>query len=208
MFMKIHPIIPEISGVENSPLIIGISAFLFVAVAVMVAVLVGGHAAKRFKGNKKKVIAGFVVLSSVIAVLLFAFFGLSARAVRGIIFCHILLVSSYADIKTRKCDDWLHIMILLAGFIGLQVTAIPGRIFTALFIGIIMLLPALVGKKRNIGGADIKLSATCAFLLGIGSGTIGLILGLTGAILIKKNKAKGFPLLPYLSAAFMAVYFI
>ena len=77
-----------------------------------------------------------------------------------------------------------------------------------------MLLIAIVCNGKTIGGADVKLSAACAFMLGIWKGFAGLIAGLTLGIIVnliiqmRKNKVESFPLIPYLAAGFMAAYMI
>lgn len=135
-------------------------------------------------------------------------------AVRGIIFCLILVFSSYSDIKTRESDDYLAVMIALTAFIGIKVSDIPVMLLSAVLITLPMLLIVIVCKGKAVGGADVKLSAACAFLLGITKGFAGLIAGLTIGIIVniiiqtRKNKAEGFPLIPYLAAGFMAAYFI
>ena len=53
-----------------------------------------------------------------------------------------------------------------------------------------------------MGGADIKLSAACAFMLGTVQGFAGLMLGLIAAIIVniiknRKKNTEGFPLIPY-----------
>ena len=53
--------------------------------------------------------------------------------------------------------------------------------------------------KSQIGGADIKLSAACAFMLGTVQGFAGLMFGLIAAIIVniiknRKKNTEGFPL--------------
>ena len=65
----------------------------------------------------------------------------------------------------------------------------------------------------SIGGADIKLSAACAFMLGTVQGMTGLMIGLILAVIInsiknRKKKHEGFPLIPYLAVGFMTAYFM
>ena len=103
-------------------------------------------------------------------------------------------------------------MIVIAAFIGTDMSALPGMLLSALIIGGIMLTTAAV-TKSSIGGADIKLSAACAFMLGTVQGMIGLMIGLILAVIInsiknRKKKHKGFPLIPYLAVGFMTAYFM
>ena len=75
-----------------------------------------------------------------------------------------------------------------------------------------MLMTAAV-TKSSIGGADIKLSAACAFMLGTVQGMTGLMIGLILAVIInfiknRKKKHEGFPLIPYLAVGFTAAYFM
>ena len=73
-----------------------------------------------------------------------------------------------------------------------------------------MLLTMLISKS-NVGGADIKMAAACSFLLGLSRGVIGLLAGMILAVVVnvfKKDKKKGFPMIPYLAAGYMAAYFI
>ena len=69
-------------------------------------------------------------------------------------------------------------------------------------------------SKNKLGGADVKLSAACAFLLGFEKSIAGLAIGLFIAIICNsilnhksKTKDNAFPLVPYLSVGFMTMYF-
>ena len=102
-------------------------------------------------------------------------------------------------------------MIVIAAFIGTEIKQIPGMILSGIFVMVIMLLSVIIGKGK-MGGADIKLSSACAFLLGLQKGLMGLFIGLLLAIvtnLIKgKDKNNGFPLIPYLSFGFSLAFLI
>lgn len=92
--------------------------------------------------------------------------------------------------------------------------------------GILLALPLLIAaliKEGGMGGGDIKLTAAAGFVLGLPAGTVGLILGLTAVLgydMIRKGirklkktemPAAGeriLPLAPFLSAGFIAAYFM
>ena len=141
-------------------------------------------------------------------------FGWSTEFIKGIIFLQILLYASVSDIQTHEVKDFVSVLIFITGFIGVTLSDIPMMLFSGLAIGGVLLICAMVSGNR-LGGADVKLSAACAFLLGFSKSIAGLVIGLFLAIICNiyfshKNKTKGkaFPLVPYLSIGFMAMYFI
>ena len=209
MDSSIWSIFPNFTENSYSTLLSIVSGLIFVVTVILVSCLIGGFAAKKWKGNKGKTIWGFVLISTIIAIALFCFFGLSVRTIQGIIFSHILLVSSYSDIKTRECDDCLSVMILLTAFIGIELTAIPSMFIAAMFTAGMFLL-IVVTVSDGIGGADIKLASASVFLLGFHRGIIGLIAGLLLAIIVNsiKSKKSEFPMVPYLTSAFIPAFFI
>ena len=201
-------ITPEIT--EN-PLIL-VNGIVLLALTVLTAVFISLYASNVYTGNKKKAVLFFTVIAALTALSLFCFFGCAATTVKGIIFCLLLAFSSYEDIKTRECENYVHLMIVIAAFIGTDMSALPSMLLSALIIGGIMLITAAV-TKSSIGGADIKLSAACAFMLGTVQGMTGLMIGLILAVIInsiknRKKKHKGFPLIPYLAVGFMTAYFM
>lgn len=141
-------------------------------------------------------------------------FGWSIELLKGIILLQILLYASVSDIQTHEVKDFISVLIFITGFIGVTLSDIPMMLFSGLAIGGALLICAMVSGNR-LGGADVKLSAACAFLLGFSKSIAGLVIGLFLAIICNiyfshKNKTKGkaFPLVPYLSIGFMAMYFI
>ena len=201
-------ITPEIT---ESPLIL-VNGIVLLALTVLTAVFIILYASNVYKGNKKKAVLFFTVIAALTALSLFCFFGCAATTVKGIIFCLLLAFSSYEDIKTRECENYVHLMIVIAAFIGTDMSALPGMLLSALITGGIMLMTAAV-TKSSIGGADIKLSAACAFMLGTVQGMTGLMIGLILAVIInsiknRKKKHEGFPLIPYLAVGFTAAYFM
>lgn len=215
MINPILPSIPRIVPIPSSETAIAILTYTaFLLLAGMTAFFISLYAAGHFKGNKKKTAFAFVGIAVAISALLLYFFGCAVSAVQGILLCLILAYSSYSDIKTRESDDYLALMIVLTAFIGREVSDIPGMLLSAVLITIPMLLVLIICKGKTIGGADIKLTAACAFLLGISRGivglTAGLIIGIVANLIIqsKKEKPEGFPLIPYLAVGFMTAYFL
>ena len=141
-------------------------------------------------------------------------FGWSVEFIKGVIFLQILLYASVSDIQTHEVKDFVSVLIFITGFIGVALSDIPMMILSALAIGGVLLICAMVSGNR-LGGADVKLSAACAFLLGFSKSIAGLVIGLFLAIICNiyfshKNKTKGkaFPLVPYLSIGFMTAFFV
>ena len=211
MKWNISPLFPECAGTAYDPAAVILSGLLFLSVVLFVSFLIGRYAANRWGGNRKKTMLAFVGVTALTALALFCFFGLSARSITGSIFCQLLLVCAYSDLKTRECDDWLSVMILLAGLIGIETKIIAARIGAMLFVAAVMLIPSLFSKD-GIGGADIKIAAASAFLLGLQKGLLGLTVGLLIAVFInairQKDQKAGFPLIPYLAVPMMAAYFL
>ena len=140
-------------------------------------------------------------------------FGWSVEFIKGVIFLQILLYASVSDIQTHEVKDFVSVLIFITGFIVVALSDIPMMILSALAIGGILLICAMVSGNR-LGGADVKLSAACVFLLGFSKSIAGLIIGLlvsviANLIIQKRNKTKNqpFPLVPYLSIGFMLMYF-
>ena len=164
--------------------------------------------------KESKKIPIYHCISIIIVSSLLIVFGWSIELLKGIILLQILLYASVSDIQTHEVKDFISVLIFITGFIGVTLSDIPMMLFSGLAIGGVLLICAMVSRNR-LGGADVKLSAACAFLLGFSKSIAGLVIGLFLAIICNiyfshKNKTKGkaFPLVPYLSIGFMAMYFI
>ena len=209
--MVIQPIIPHVFEEGFTPdtsFIVGSLLILFLFVFASLAL--AKYASGRFETDKKKTALIFTIMAVCVTLIMICFFGCTAIAVKGILFAFILAFSSFEDVKTRECDDHLHLMIVIAAFIGTDLNNLPWMFLAALFAGSVIVFSKLIGKGK-IGGADIKLAAASAFLLGIGRGIIGLLAGTLLAVIvnmIKKNRKAGFPMIPYLAVGFTAAYFI
>jgi len=134
---------------------------------------------------------------------------------QGVLFCCLLLIASYVDIKKRIIPDTICILLFLTGLMNFS----PVNLF-----GILAALPLLIAavwKENSIGGGDIKLTASVGTVIGFWSGMCGLILGLSAILcyyfiqnLIKKLRKEqvannaSMPLAPFLSSGFLGVYFM
>lgn len=164
--------------------------------------------------KESKKIPIYHCISIILVSSLLIVFGWSMELLKGIILLQILLYASVSDIQTHEVKDFISVLIFITGFIGVTLSDISMMLFSGLAIGGVLLICAMVSGNR-LGGADVKLSAACAFLLGFSKSIAGLVIGLFLAIICNiyfshKNKTKGkaFPLVPYLSIGFMAMYFI
>lgn len=212
MNMMIRPVIPDISNFSVDNWLVLANLVILMAFSVLAAFCVSLFAANKWSGSKGKTALGFIGITIVFTIFLVYFFGCTAITVRGIIFCLILLLSSYSDIRIRECSDWLHVMIVIAAFIGCDFANLPMMIVSAMFVGGIMLMTLLIANC-DIGGADIKCAVACSFLLGFEKGVIALVGGMLIAVLFNAFKSKekrrgGFPLIPYLTVGYLAVYLI
>ena len=167
----------------------------------------------RYKKDDKK-IPIYHCLSIIAVSSLLIVFGWSIELVKGIIFLQILLYASVSDIQTHEVKDFVSVLIFITGFIGTNISEFSNMFFSGLTIGGMLLICAMASKNK-LGGADVKISAACAFVLGFQKSIAGLVIGLFLAVICNiyfshkfKTKGKAFPLVPYLSVGFMAMYFI
>lgn len=212
MLQLIKPIEPNITPILNGDMHI-ILAWLIVLIASgLSAFLISNYSAYRFHTNPKKTAICFITVSVLMSIIMLCFFGLSATMIKGIILSLVFVQSSFEDITIRECDDYLHIMIVVAAFIGIEINSLISMVFAAIFIFAIIVVTVIVSSEE-IGGADIKMSVASAFLLGVHKGLLGVIIGLTLAVVInliknKNNKKIGFPLIPYIATGFTVAYLV
>lgn len=212
MLSYIRPITPNISPVIDGDMNIVIAWLMVLILSGLSAFFIANYSADRFKTNPKKTAVCFISVSILITLAMLCFFGLSATTVKGIIISLVFILSSFEDIRTRECDDFLHVLILVAAFIGISKSSLLTMTSAAILVFAII-MGTVVLSNGEIGGADIKMSVVCAFLLGLRKGLLGLVFGLTFAIVInliknRKDKKSGFPMIPYLATGFTVAYFI
>ena len=192
----------------------GIVCCLFLG--VIAGCILAEKSYEKFGGNRNMALAAFISVPIVSAVLLAFRFGESLLTFKGLILMFLFLYASYSDIRTRKCADLLHVFILITALIGVQLNELPDMLAAGTFVFVLMICTSVIFRGR-IGGADIKFSAACGFLLGMTKSLCGLMIGLIlaiavnaviGAVKHRNNKEYGVPMLPYLAAGFLAAYFI
>lgn len=157
------------------------------------------------------------IITMTVAAALILLGGMSLWTVKGCILCLILLYASVSDLTNREADNWLGCMILILSLVGFR----PENIVSMSVGAVVVFIPELLvemfwSKKIHFGGADMKISAATAFLLGYPKGVFGFMLGLFIAIVwqliydkVKHRSTKEpFPLLPYLSVGLMIGYLI
>ncbi len=193
-------------------LFISISILIFYFAIHKISQLVISRTPEYKKEDKK--IPIYHCLSIIAVSSLLMAFGWSIELVKGIIFLQILLYASVSDIQTHEVKDFVSVLIFVTGFIGTNTVNIPMMLLSGFVIGGMLLFCAMASRNK-LGGADVKISAACAFVLGFQKGMAGLVIGLFLAIICNiyfshksKTKGKAFPLVPYLSIGFMAMYFI
>ena len=218
--MIINPMIP-IVGVwhlqgENIPrevLFLILSAILFVGVSLLVAwALCRVMQRKWFPARMSVILPLFGLLS----LALFARFGLSVTAIQGLFLAFVLLYASCSDLATHEVGDFVWVLVFALSLPNLATQSILSMVLAALFVFLPQMIPAWLPPHKTLGGADIKLSTALAFLLGGWRGIVAYLAGLLIAILfvciygrIKHiPKKQPFALVPFLSVAAMALFFV
>ena len=120
------------------------------------------------------------------------------------------------DIKTREVPDSISVLLLILGFVDTDIERLPSMLLGMALVFLPQFISALINPSKALGGADIKISSSAAFLLGTPNGLFTLIVGLTLSvvtmpILRKVRKLptdQPFPLIPFLSVGIVAGYFI
>lgn len=139
-----------------------------------------------------------------------------ARIIQGILYAGFLTYGSISDIRTHTVPDWVWMGIAGTALIGMKMSSLPSMLLGAAAVLLIEVPLAVAMKDRAIGGADIKISAAGAFLLGWRKGLAALIAGLMLSIVIMpvvrairhEKQDTRFALVPFLSAGQLVLYYI
>lgn len=187
------------------------AAILISATIVVTSVMYRSMKERNFKVNAALIYS----VAAFVSTLLYMIGGVSIWTVKGVILAEILLYASVQDISMHEADDWLSVMLLILALVELK----GENILSMLAGGAVVFIPQMaiaVFTKGGIGGADIKISAAAALSLGFIGGTIGYVIGVGLAVLLRsmycriKNKpsSEAFALLPFLSVGLMVGYLI
>ena len=147
-----------------------------------------------------------IVLPALSIGILFSVYGISLTSIKGMLFTVLLIYAGISDITTRQVSNWVPFCIAIIGLIDIEISNIPFMVISSVIITLPQLFLAVI-KQNGYGGADIKLTAACTFLLGLKGGLIALIIGLSlgiSATVIKRKFKKEslkekFPIVPYLA---------
>lgn len=141
-------------------------------------------------------------------------FGFTFELLKSILLLGVFLFASVCDIKERKVEDYVPIMLMLIGLINVSPAVLFSRAMAFAISFVLMFVIAIISNNK-IGGADVKFIPACFFILGATKGVFGLTTGLFFAVIgtlirnkVKKSEDKTLPLIPYLSAGFLVGYLI
>lgn len=156
----------------------------------------------------------WITLSVCLSFLFVLKFGFTFELLKATLLLGIFLFASVCDIKERKVEDYVPIMLLLIGFINISPTVLFSRAMAFAISFALMFVIAIISNNK-IGGADVKFIPACFFILRATKGIFGLIIGLlfavTGTLIrnkVKKSEDKTLPLIPYISAGFIVSYLL
>lgn len=209
----IYPVLPTMPPYTLLPLSHQATlALLFVCLAVLPGWVMERYLQKRFH----RAVRPFNMLAPVLSAALLVWrFGVGLHTARGLLFFYLLLFAANSDRDGRSVDDSVPIMICVAALIGISGIDLLSMGFAAALIGLTQFLISLV-ILDHWGGADIKMTTACAFLLGTSRGLCAMILAVGPAVAVTVLKRgpvgdvrrESFRLMPFLAAAAFAAYLI
>ena len=130
---------------------------------------------------------------------------------QNVLFISILIYASIRDIKYKRVDTHIHILLLLTGLCNASLFSLSGFMYAVTGYIALFLPMFIVAYGGNIGGGDVKLSALCGFILGPMNGLIALIVGMFIGVIVRliinviTKKSNPFALVPYVSIGCIVV---
>ena len=128
----------------------------------------------------------------------------------------ILLYASIKDWREHEVPNTVWKLIAMLGLVNISLRALPSMLLGAALVFLPQIIPAVINTEKAMGGADIKISTACAFLLGASRGLAAFIIGLTLFVVIMpilrevrhEKNGEPFPMVPFLSVGTIAAYLI
>lgn len=126
----------------------------------------------------------------------------------------ILLYASIKDMREHEVPNTVWKLITILGLVNISLRDLPSMFLGAALVFLPQIIPAVINTEKAMGGADIKISTACAFLLGAGRGLAAFIIGLTLFVVIvpilrkvrHEENGEPFPMVPFLSVGTIAAY--
>lgn len=126
----------------------------------------------------------------------------------------ILLYASIKDLREHEVPDTVWKLITILGLVNISICDLLSMFLGAALVFLPQIIPAVINTEKAMGGADIKISTACAFLLGAGRGLAAFIIGLMLFVVIvpilrkirHEENGEPFPMVPFLSAGTIAAY--
>lgn len=211
--VPILPVMPPRINVENITLYVlltVLSAILFIGTALLVGWLLTLVLKKQ---NFKTNLAVNLILSGLAALALFLRFGMAVTILQGLFLFFILLFASWSDLTDHEVTDWVWISLIPVALMSIPTVGLTSMIAGAFVVFIPQIAMVLLPPHKTLGGADIKISAVLAFMLGFARGIIAYLTALVVAVIFMNiyNKVRKrcpkmpFALVPFLAgAAFIA----
>ena len=190
---------------------------LFALLFIGLSLFIGWLLTNVLKGrNYLSSMPAILTLMTGCAVALFIRYGLSVTAIQGIFLLSLLIYASCSDLTRHEVDDHIWVAVLALSLCSIVTEGILSMLIGAFFVFVPQMAMAFLPPKKTLGGADIKLSTSLAFLLGLWRGVGAYILGLLLAVICitvyckvkKRNCKKPFALIPYLSIGAMLMFLI
>ena len=128
----------------------------------------------------------------------------------------ILLYASIKDLREHEVPETVWKLIAVLGLVNISPRDLPSMILGAALVFLPQIIPAVINTEKAMGGADIKISTACAFLLGASRGLTAFIIGLTLFVVIvpilrkirHEENGEPFPMVPFLAVGTIAAYLI
>lgn len=215
MKIVLTPIYPKMPNVFEMPVvsvILIIKYVLFISVfALLTWILSARMKEMKFKCNK----CLNVSVSVIVSFLMLYSYGFNMTAIKGMLLLYVLLFASCSDLTTRTVDDNVFVMILIISLINFNVANLLSMLIGAFVVFVPQVAIAVINPDKAIGGADIKITTSIAFLLGVYKGVMALLIGLMIAIIynvikskMKKQKIDSFALVPFIAIGSILTYLI